>query len=33
VALVASRAGLSARVKLFLAFLQERFKPLPPWRR
>ena len=33
VALVASRTGLSARVKLFLAFLQERFKPLPPWRR
>jgi DNA-binding transcriptional LysR family regulator len=33
VALVASRAGLSARVKLFLSFLQARFKPLPPWRR
>jgi DNA-binding transcriptional LysR family regulator len=33
VALVASRAGLSARVKLFLAFLQQRFQPLPPWRR
>jgi len=33
VALVASRAGLSARVKLFLSFLQTRFKPLPPWRR
>jgi DNA-binding transcriptional LysR family regulator len=33
VALVASRTGLSARVKLFLAFLQERFKPQPPWRR
>lgn len=33
VALVASRTGLSARVKLFLAFLQERFKPVPPWRR
>ena len=32
VALVASRAGLSARVKLFLSFLQARFKPLPPWR-
>ncbi|HEY2254003.1 MAG TPA: LysR family transcriptional regulator [Variovorax sp.] len=32
VALVASRAGLSARVKLFLSFLQGRFKPLPPWR-
>ena len=33
VALVASRAGLSARVKLFLSFLQARFTPLPPWRR
>jgi DNA-binding transcriptional LysR family regulator len=33
VALVASRAGLSARVKLFPSFLQARFKPLPPWRR
>lgn len=33
VALVASRAGLSARVKLFLAFLQARFKPVAPWRR
>jgi DNA-binding transcriptional LysR family regulator len=33
VALVASRSGLSARVKLFLSFLQERFKPLPPWRK
>jgi len=33
VALVAGRTGLSARVKLFLAFLQARFKPLPPWRR
>ncbi len=33
VALVASRTGLSARVKLFLAFLQQRFQPLPPWRR
>lgn len=32
VALVASRAGLSARVKLFLSFLQARFQPLPPWR-
>lgn len=32
VALVASRAGLSARVKLFLALLQDRFKPVPPWR-
>ena len=33
VALVASRAGLSARVRLFLSFLQSRFQPLPPWRR
>lgn len=33
VALVASRAGMSARVKLFLSFLQARFQPLPPWRR
>ncbi|MGZ5785785.1 MAG: LysR substrate-binding domain-containing protein, partial [Ramlibacter sp.] len=33
VALVAGRSGLSARVKLFLSFLQARFKPLPPWRR
>ncbi len=33
VALVASRTGLSARVKLFLAFLQARFKPVAPWRR
>jgi DNA-binding transcriptional LysR family regulator len=33
VALVASRAGLSARVRLFLGFLQDRFKPVPPWRR
>jgi DNA-binding transcriptional LysR family regulator len=32
VALAAHRAGLSARVKLFLGFLQERFRPLPPWR-
>ena len=32
VALVAQRAGMSARVKLFLSFLQERFKPAPPWR-
>lgn len=31
VALVAQRAGMSARVKLFLAFLQERFRPVP-WR-
>lgn len=33
VALVARRHDLSARVKLFLAFLQARFRPLPPWRR
>ena len=33
VALVAGRAGLSARVKLFLSFLQARFQPAPPWRR
>ena len=32
VALVDQRAGLPARVRLFLAFLQERFKPAPPWR-
>ena len=32
VALVAQRLGMSARVKLFLSFLQERFKPAPPWR-
>lgn len=32
VALVASRAGLSARVRLFLSFLQARFQPQPPWR-
>ena len=31
VALVAQRAGMSARVKLFLSFLQERFRPAPPW--
>jgi hypothetical protein len=23
---------MSARAKLFLAFLQERFRPVPPWR-
>lgn len=33
VALVDRRQGMAARVKLFLAFLQARFKPLPPWRR
>lgn len=32
VALVDRRQGMSARLKLFLAFLQARFKPLPPWR-
>jgi hypothetical protein len=32
VALVARRVGMSARVKLFLNFLQGRFHPLPPWR-
>lgn len=32
VALVDRRQGMAARVKLFLAFLQARFKPLPPWR-
>jgi DNA-binding transcriptional LysR family regulator len=33
VALTAQRTGLSARAKLFLAFLQARFHPIPPWRR
>ncbi|NDP40735.1 MAG: LysR family transcriptional regulator [Rhodoferax sp.] len=33
VALVDRRNGMAARVKLFLAFLQARFKPVPPWRR
>jgi len=32
VALLGQRAGMSARVRLFLAFLQERFRPVPPWR-
>lgn len=32
VALVSQRVGISARVRLFLAFLQDRFKPAPPWR-
>jgi len=32
VALVAQRRGMSGRVKLFLSFLQARFKPVPPWR-
>lgn len=33
VALVDGRHGMSARVKLFLSFVQARFKPMPPWRR
>jgi DNA-binding transcriptional LysR family regulator len=33
VALVDRRHGMTARVKLFLSFLQARFKPVPPWRR
>ncbi len=33
VALVDRRNGMAARVKLFLSFLQARFKPVPPWRR
>lgn len=33
VALVDRRHGMSARVKLFVSFLQARFKPVPPWRR
>jgi DNA-binding transcriptional LysR family regulator len=32
VALSDQRTGVPARVRLFLAFLQERFKPRPPWR-
>ena len=32
VALIPQRHGVSARVKLFVAFLQARFQPLPPWR-
>jgi DNA-binding transcriptional LysR family regulator len=32
VALVDHRANMSARVRLFLDFLKERFKPRPPWR-
>jgi DNA-binding transcriptional LysR family regulator len=31
-AMVARRDGMAGRVKLFLAFLQARFKPRPPWR-
>lgn len=33
VALVDRRHGMSARVKLFVSFLQARFQPQPPWRR
>lgn len=33
VAMVDRRNGMAARVKLFLSFLQARFKPVPPWRR
>lgn len=33
VVLAPRRAGMSARAKLFLSFLQARFQPLPPWRR
>lgn len=32
VALVDHRDRMSARVRLFLSFLQERFRPKPPWR-
>ena len=32
VALIPQRHGVSARVKLFVAFLQARFQPSPPWR-
>lgn len=32
VALIPQRHGVSARVKLFLALLKERFQPVPPWR-
>jgi DNA-binding transcriptional LysR family regulator len=32
VALAPRRAGMSARAKLFLSFLQSRFQPVPPWR-
>lgn len=33
VALIPQRQGVSARVKLFLVFLQMRFQPVPPWRK
>lgn len=32
VALVDQRLGMPARLKLFVSFLQARFKPFPPWR-
>ncbi|MDB5859575.1 MAG: transcriptional regulator, LysR family [Ramlibacter sp.] len=32
VALAGQRDNMSARVRLFLSFLQERFQPAPPWR-
>jgi DNA-binding transcriptional LysR family regulator len=32
VALIDQRENMSARIRLFLTFLQERFKPAPPWR-
>lgn len=33
VALVPQRKGMSARVKAFIAFVNEHFSPQPPWRR
>lgn len=33
VALASARGAMSRRATLFLAFLQARFQPLPPWRR
>jgi len=32
VALVPQRKGMSARVKAFIAFVNEQFSPRPPWR-
>ena len=32
VALVPQRKGMSARVKTFIAFVNEHFSPMPPWR-
>jgi DNA-binding transcriptional LysR family regulator len=32
VALVPQRKGMSARVKAFIAFVNEHFSPMPPWR-